>query len=103
MPTSPLEMTHVCQMKKSGLAVLTTFLLVWAGGGPRGGWGQASQVSAPVTEITVYANGANPYPQPDRGQSKSKFLIDTTNLWERMQNNIHQYTRNEGKACKQLI
>ena len=56
-----------------------------------------------IAEITVYANGASPYPQPEGGQSKSKFLIDTANLWERMQKNTHQYTRNEGKARKQLI
>ena len=49
------------------------------------------------------AKGASPYPRPERGQSKSKFLIDATNLWEKMQNNTHQYTRNEGKVCKQLI
>ena len=35
--------------------------------------------------------------QPERGQCKSKFLIDTTNREEKMQSNTHQYTRNEGK------
>ena len=33
-----------------------------------------------INEITVYAKGASPYPQLERGQSKSKFLIGTTNL-----------------------
>ena len=56
-----------------------------------------------VAEITVYTKGASPYPQLERGQSISKFLIDTTNLSEKMQKKIDQYTTNEGKACKQLI
>ena len=56
-----------------------------------------------IAEITVYVKWTSPYPQMERGQFKSKFLIDTTNLWERMQNNTDQYTRNEGKACKQII
>ena len=28
---------------------------------------------------------------------------DTTNRWERMHNNTYQCTRNEGKACIQLV
>ena len=35
-----------------------------------------------IAEITVYAEGASPYPQPERGQSKPKSLTDTTSLQE---------------------